>query len=45
MTVQLTADQVWQEIEKNHFAVLGMVTPTGEAHTVGIVYLIGDLIL
>ena len=38
MTLQLTPDQVWQEIEKNFFAVLGMVNPKGEARTVGIVY-------
>ncbi len=40
MTIQLTTDQVWQEIEKNLFAVLGMVTPKGEARTVGIVYIV-----
>ena len=40
MTMQLTTDQVWQEIEKNFFAVLGMVTPKGEARTVGIVYVV-----
>lgn len=42
MTIQLTTDQVWQEIEKNLFAVLGMVTPKGEARTVGIVYTVHD---
>ena len=42
MTIQLTTDQVWQEIEQNLFAVLGMVTPTGEARTVGIVYVVDD---
>ncbi len=42
MTVQLTTDQVWQEIEANLFAVLGMVTPTDEARTVGIVYVVDD---
>lgn len=42
MTVQLTPDQVWQEIEKNLFAVLGMVTPQGESRTVGIVYVVAD---
>ena len=40
MTVQLTTEQVWKEIETNLFAVLGMVTPTGEARTVGIVYVV-----
>jgi hypothetical protein len=39
MTVQLTSDQVWQAIEKEVFAVLGMVTDKGEARTVGIVYI------
>ena len=42
MTVQLTPDQVWQEIENNLFAVLGMVTVTGEARTVGINYVVDD---
>lgn len=36
--VTLTSDQVWQEIRRNLFAVLGMVTAAGEARTVGIVY-------
>ncbi len=42
MTVQLTADEVWQAIEKEVFAVLGMVTARGEARTVGIVYVVRD---
>ena len=42
MTVQVTTAQVWQEIEQNMFAVLGMVTPTGEARTVGIVYVVDE---
>jgi hypothetical protein len=42
MPLQLTTDRVWQEIEANLFAVLGMVTPTGEARTVGIVYVVDD---
>jgi hypothetical protein len=42
MTLQLTTEQVWQEIEANLFAVLGMVTPTGEARTAGIVYVVDD---
>lgn len=42
MSIQLTTGQVWQEIEQNLFAVLGMVTPQGEARTVGIVYVIDD---
>ena len=42
MTVELTSDQVWEEIEKQLFAVLGMVTAAGEARTVGIVYVVSD---
>lgn len=38
MTLKLTSDQVWQVIEKELFAVLGMVTGKGESRTVGIVY-------
>ncbi|MEZ4862787.1 MAG: pyridoxamine 5'-phosphate oxidase family protein [Caldilineaceae bacterium] len=38
MSVQLTSEQVWQEIEKNLFAVIGMVTSQEEARTVGVVY-------
>lgn len=40
MTLALTTDQVWKEIENNLFAVLGMVTRKGEARTVGIVYVV-----
>ena len=40
--VQLTTQQVWQAMEKQLFAVLGMVTTKGEARTVGIVYIIRD---
>jgi nitroimidazol reductase NimA-like FMN-containing flavoprotein (pyridoxamine 5'-phosphate oxidase superfamily) len=39
---ELTQDLIWQEIEKNVFAVLGMVTADGEARTVGIVYVVHD---
>lgn len=42
MTVPLTTDQVWREIEANLFAVLGMVTPTGKARTAGIIYAVDD---
>lgn len=42
MTLQLTTAQVWKEIEANLFAVLGMVTPKGEARTVGIVYAVHE---
>jgi hypothetical protein len=42
MTTQVTTDQVWRQIEQNLFAVLGMVTPQGEARTVGVVYVVDD---
>ena len=42
MTQQLTTDQVWQDIEKELFAVIGMVTAKGEARTAGIVYIVRD---
>lgn len=37
---ELTTQQVWQVMEKQLFAVLGMVTTEGEARTVGVVYII-----
>ena len=40
MSLQLTSEQVWQEIEKELFAVLGMVTAGQESRTVGIVYIV-----
>lgn len=42
MSIQLTTDQVWQAVEKELFAVLGMVTAQGEARTVGVVYVVRD---
>ena len=39
MSAHITTDQVWSEIGKRFFAVLGMVTAKGEARTAGIVYL------
>lgn len=42
MPIQLSSEQVWQVIEKELFAVIGMVTPDGEARTVGIVYIVRD---
>lgn len=36
----LTTAQVWAEIEKNLFAVVGMVTAKNEARTAGIVYVV-----
>ena len=35
---KITTDQVWAEIEKQMFAVVGMVTARNEARTTGIVY-------
>ena len=42
MPIQLTAAQVWQTIEKELFAVVGMVNATGEARTAGLVYIVRD---
>ena len=42
MTLQLTSNRVWEEVEKNNFGVLGMVTSKGESRTVGIVYVVSD---
>jgi hypothetical protein len=39
---QLTTALVWRELEKNLFAVLGMVTAKQEARTVGIVYVVHE---
>ncbi len=40
--MQLTTEQVWKELEKEIFGVVGMVTAKGEARTVGIVYVVRD---
>lgn len=37
-----TTEIVWQVLEKELFAILGMVTAEGESRTVGIVYLVQD---
>ena len=39
---EITSAQVWNEIEKQLFAVLGMVTAQNEARTVGIVYAVHE---
>ncbi len=39
---EITTEQVWQEIEKQLFAVLGMVTAHQEARTAGIVYVVHE---
>ncbi|HXZ78633.1 MAG TPA: hypothetical protein VEG30_01810 [Terriglobales bacterium] len=42
MPGNLTSEQVWREVEKHSFAVLGFVTPRAEARTAGIVYLVRE---
>ena len=42
MTLQLSSELVWQELKKEIFAVLGMVTAKGKARTVGVVYAVHD---
>jgi len=42
MTQPLTSEQVWTELKKELFAVLGMVNAKNEARTVGIVYIVHD---
>jgi nitroimidazol reductase NimA-like FMN-containing flavoprotein (pyridoxamine 5'-phosphate oxidase superfamily) len=42
MSTQLTAAQVWQTIEKELFAVVGMVNAANEARTAGLVYIVRD---
>ncbi|GIK56932.1 MAG: hypothetical protein BroJett015_25950 [Chloroflexota bacterium] len=38
--ITLNSQDIWQEIEKQLFAVIGMVTAKGEARTVGVVYVV-----
>jgi hypothetical protein len=40
MTQQIVSEQIWNELGKQIFAVLGMVTSKGEARTIGIVYIV-----
>lgn len=40
MSAQLTSELVWQAIEKEVFAVLGMVTARNEPRTAGVVYVV-----
>jgi len=42
MTNQLSSEIVWQELQKELFAVLGMVTASGEARTTGVVYIVHE---
>ena len=39
MTSHLTSELVWKELNRQLFAVLGMVTAKGKARTVGVVYI------
>lgn len=38
MAAELSTKQVWDQIEKQSFAIIGYVTSNGEARTAGIVY-------
>lgn len=42
MPIQLSSQQVWEVIDKELFAVIGMVTAGGQARTVGVVYAVRD---
>ena len=42
MPIQLTTAQVWQTIDKELFAVVGMVNAANEARTAGLVYIVRD---
>ncbi len=42
MNLHLTPQQIWDEVEKHNFAVVGTVTAKGEPRTVGIVDVVDD---
>lgn len=42
MPASITANQVWEELERQLFAVIGMVTASGQARTAGVVYVVRD---
>jgi hypothetical protein len=42
MTLQLSTKQAWEAIERELFAVIGMVNARKEARTVGVVYVVRD---
>ena len=42
MTIELSTEQIWKAIEKELFAVLGVVTAKNEARTAGVVYIVRD---
>ena len=39
---EINRTQIWEQLNKHLFAVLGVVTQKGEARTVGIVYVVQD---
>jgi len=42
MTENLTSQQVWQTLENEIFAVLGMVNARNQARSIGIAYIVND---
>ncbi len=42
MPAEITTGQIWTELKKEIFAVVGMVTARNESRTVGIVYVVHD---
>ena len=42
MSEKLSSELVWKELQKELFAVLGIVTANREARTVGVVYIVDD---
>lgn len=42
MSLQLKPEHLWETIEKELFAVVGMVTARGEARTAGVVYVVQE---
>ena len=42
MSAPVTTDLVWEEVEKQLFAVLSYVTPKAQARSAGIVYMVRD---
>lgn len=38
----VTTEKVWREVDRQMFAVVGMVSARGEARTAGVVYLVED---
>ena len=42
MPTSITTDQVWEELARQLFAVIGMVTARGQVRTAGIVYVVRD---